>query len=534
MLDREDSMASTIPYNKSIENNLEDNKRREKKEHDELIIDYSNVLSKHRYFARSFAIQNVSYIQLEFRLSSTFDPSELAFSMNPSTSRQCTSVSIRAGDKKVIYILFSPKENSDGSSMIEGEAFVTCQLSKDHHESIKIRARLTSPELELKVMEDLDQSTLMLKTKSTEQPLPLCIYSCLENFEIVGQPLETPGIPSYVPTYIKVPTGGRFSLQFRLKSESSRGTRGISGDDTSLQHYSDAHDYGEDSESQVVDYLTLYLRDQPHEKYRILLYANTSGPDLGVTHIELPTLFYNIMETLPKSTLNPLHSSVGHFLRKIMNFHIELMQLEQTLNIPSILDVLLEQNFLSVHNETFGITREFNETPSNETDPLKSVANSLSQLYFELFALTDELIGHSLGHETAETSHLALLLYTVMLQSELFQTAEDGNIGDDSNSGGRGGCVNYSGGGSDGDGCGGGGSIGRGDHSSGTNSSDSNSNRENSEHTVRKTLPMLLIPFVRQLLFYLSFFPYSTAVSFSSLLSLSNVAQKKLINAINN
>ena len=92
--------------------------------------------------------------------------------------------------------------------------------------------------------------------------------------------------------------------------------------------------------------------------------------------------------------------------------------------------------------------------------------------YFELYCLTDELICQSLGIDTAHSSRLAVLLYTVLFKYSQFDADE--NIG---NGGG--------------------------------------------EAYKNNGVPLVLVPFLKQILYYLSYFPYSEQSSFSSLLSLS-------------
>merc|ERR1711871_1853456 len=115
----------------------------------QLVVDYCDVLFGQQYYTRSLLIHNISDIQLEFKLSSTYPSNVLSFSMTPSTARQCESLSIKAGDKKVIYLLFSPDENCEEN--VDGEAFIFCRLSKDHHESIKLRGKLHFPQLHVNV-----------------------------------------------------------------------------------------------------------------------------------------------------------------------------------------------------------------------------------------------------------------------------------------------------------------------------------------------------------------------------------------------
>jgi hypothetical protein len=127
------------------------------------VIDFGQVFIGQRYTRRSFVIVNQTDITLDFQLSSNISPRELSFSLTPVSPRTCCVVSVQPKERRFIYVIFRPltrdvtatlsreeqRENSlednlfgtsQKFSRMEGSIFVSCNLVKNHHETIKVYA----------------------------------------------------------------------------------------------------------------------------------------------------------------------------------------------------------------------------------------------------------------------------------------------------------------------------------------------------------------------------------------------------------
>merc|ERR1711871_86811 len=450
----------------------------------QLVVDYCDVLFGQQYYTRSLLIHNISDIQLEFKLSSTYPSDILSFSMTPSTVRQCESLSIKAGDKKVVYLLFSPDESCE--EKIDGEAFVSCRLSKDHHESIKLRGKLHLPlvhinmpfptssslrrqsssqnlqdqqrkisqqiaalqEVALKettntessehwvsfqrkldkisththevfATNDSEEACVVVSSTNDAEPLNISIISGLINFEIVYSSispiLSSPFVDTAENLYslinIEIPSDSQCVLRFRLKNESSRITRGISGEESTIPHYEpSAMDGQQASSSEIKEYITIYNRMSPFEKYRISL-SKDSDDDPSI-NVELLQLHHVMMQKTPKSLVSTLERSIGQYLRKFMTLRLQGMELQKKLQIDSIWNLLLESGHIYISPNDNILTQDIKGSDKS----VGSFAKILSECYFELDGLTDELISQSLGIDTTHSSRFALLLYTVLFK----------------------------------------------------------------------------------------------------------------------
>lgn len=112
------------------------------------VIDFGQVFVGQRYTRRSFVIANLSDISLDFQLSSNISPRELSFSLTPVSPRTCYAVTVHPRERRFIYVIFRPltRDNQKSSEQdsfrkfwkIEGSIFVSCNLVKNHHETIKV------------------------------------------------------------------------------------------------------------------------------------------------------------------------------------------------------------------------------------------------------------------------------------------------------------------------------------------------------------------------------------------------------------
>jgi hypothetical protein len=134
------------------------------------VIDFGQVFVGQRYTRRSFVIVNLADITLDFQLSSNISPRELSFSLTPVSPRTSCVVSVQPKEKRFIYVIFRPltrdhqkypslspnaavaepeseqcyEESGLGASRkfwkLEGSIFISCNLVKNHHETIKVYA----------------------------------------------------------------------------------------------------------------------------------------------------------------------------------------------------------------------------------------------------------------------------------------------------------------------------------------------------------------------------------------------------------
>jgi hypothetical protein len=139
------------------------------------VIDFGQVFVGQRYTRRSFVIVNLAEIPLDFQLSSNISPRELSFSLTPVSPRTSCVVSVQPKERRFIYVIFRPltrdhqkhrspslvgaataavmdpdndqscyQESGLGNSRkfwkLEGNIFISCNLVKNHHETIKVYA----------------------------------------------------------------------------------------------------------------------------------------------------------------------------------------------------------------------------------------------------------------------------------------------------------------------------------------------------------------------------------------------------------
>jgi hypothetical protein len=129
----------------------------------EPFIDFGDVFVGHMYTRRSFSVENISDIPLDFHLSSTFPSSDLSFSLTPVSPRSVSRISVLPGENRIVFLIFKPSRHDDmkrtafssENMQIHGMVFVSCKLVKNHHETLQIYAHAFDANIDVAVVPSL-------------------------------------------------------------------------------------------------------------------------------------------------------------------------------------------------------------------------------------------------------------------------------------------------------------------------------------------------------------------------------------------
>ena len=116
------------------------------------MVDFGEVFVGHLYTRRSFSIVNTAEIALDFHLTSTFEASELGFSLTPVSPRMSSRITVMPGETRVVHLIYKPcrsvaecAANDESPQRVTGMVFISCKLVKNHHEIITVRAHRFNP-----------------------------------------------------------------------------------------------------------------------------------------------------------------------------------------------------------------------------------------------------------------------------------------------------------------------------------------------------------------------------------------------------
>ncbi|GMF16773.1 unnamed protein product [Phytophthora lilii] len=462
-----------------------------------LMIDFSEVYYYKLYQNHSIVIENSSGLSLDFILSTNARPQEVSFSVSPMSFNEVTTVTLGAHASMQVFLHFRPQPKqlvlpstgvSDVVSDIEVndpwvreiEVYVSCRLVKDFRETVILRAICSQPQLMVSVANgETNESPLQRETYFSAQPTFLglvfpMLESTLSNPELsvkasdetqkflvvrntksdsnarlalrndsmffslaIDESLTQPGVAKVDLLDHGVCAGRRSTLLVTIQPQSVAVFR-VKPDVAALWKHHQLWDHS------VKEHVTLYNIKQFAEHYQVTLCFTCrcatkrrfaifdAYPDLiCVDFCSNVASFYippNISESYPISALEDIvakflqkslvpqvaskHSSVPPKLAEILN------DLESALDLASPLS---PRNLTHAAMQTFEEAEAVQVSPSR--DDLYQLVQSYRALYFDFYYITDELVWYGVrGNAVRHSLALADLAYGVVFNHEVFRS----------------------------------------------------------------------------------------------------------------
>ncbi|CAK4108569.1 unnamed protein product [Aphanomyces euteiches] len=142
-----------------------------------LEIEYGDVFYDKLYHNHSLVLENFSSLSLDFMLSSNGRAHEVGFSMSPNSFNEISSVSLGAYGRLQVFLNFRPAPKSLGApesptSTWERniEVYINCRLVKDFRETVFLKAICNYPQVNLHIA--LNRPTPGQPTSYTEPASP--------------------------------------------------------------------------------------------------------------------------------------------------------------------------------------------------------------------------------------------------------------------------------------------------------------------------------------------------------------------------
>ncbi|KAG1700098.1 hypothetical protein DVH05_011911 [Phytophthora capsici] len=469
-----------------------------------LMIDFSEVYYYKLYQNHSIVIENSSGLSLDFILSTNARPQEVSFSISPMAFNEVTTVTLGAHTSMQVFLHFRPQPKQlvlPGAGDVvtdvevndpwvrEIEVYVSCRLVKDFRETVILRAICSQPQLMVSVANgESNDSPLQRETYFSAQPTFLGLV-----FPMLESTLSSPELSVkaadethkfLVVRNTKSDSNARLALRndsmfFSLTIDDSLTQPGAANVDlldhgvcagrrstllVTIQPLSVAifrvkpdvvalwkhHQLWDHS---VKEHVTLYNIKQFAEHYQVTLCFTCSN----VASFYIPP---NISESYPISALEDI---VAKFLQNyeytwkwLISYHEKALapqgspkhssghsspahKLADILNdLESALDLALPlspRNLTHAAMQTFEETEIVQATPSR--DDLYQLVQSYRALYFDFYYITDELVWYGVrGNAVRHSLALADLAYGIVFNHEVFRSflgdsrATNGDLGD--------------------------------------------------------------------------------------------------------
>ncbi|CEG39259.1 PapD-like [Plasmopara halstedii] len=451
-----------------------------------LLIDFSEVYYNKLYQNHSIVIENSSSLSLDFILSSNARPQEVGFSVSPMSFYEVTTITLESHASMQVFLYFRPQpkqttllsETSDVLSddqliepwVREIEVYVSCRLVKDFRETVIIRAICSQPQLMVNVSNgDKHDPPLQLKRCYSVQPNSLgLVFSMLESnlsspemsitaadesykcivvrntkkdmyarialrndslfFTVaIDEVLTQPGAAT-VDLHDHGMCAGRKSTLIVTIQPQGVGVFRVQPDVAALRKHHQLWDHS------VKEHVTLYNINQFAEHYQVTLCFTCSN----VASFYIPP---NISENFPVSALEDI---IAKFLQNyeytwkwLISYHentlisethsadqqLPALNLTQVLNnLELALDLVSP---LSPQNLTHAAVQSFDEADGIpiSRDDLYQLVLSYRALYFDFYYITDELVWYGVrGNSVRHSLALADLAYGVVFGHEVFQS----------------------------------------------------------------------------------------------------------------
>ncbi|KDO27419.1 hypothetical protein SPRG_07007 [Saprolegnia parasitica CBS 223.65] len=120
-----------------------------------LEIEYGDVFYDKLYHNHSVLLENFSSLSLDFMLSSNGRPHEVGFSMSPTSFNEISSVTLGAYQRLQVFLNFRPapkKATATSESWVRNiEVYVNCRLVKDFRETVFLKATCNMPQLHVHI-----------------------------------------------------------------------------------------------------------------------------------------------------------------------------------------------------------------------------------------------------------------------------------------------------------------------------------------------------------------------------------------------
>ncbi|ETM48657.1 hypothetical protein L914_06829 [Phytophthora nicotianae] len=453
-----------------------------------LMIDFSEVYYYKLYQNHSIVIENSSGLSLDFILSTNARPQEVSFSVSPMSFNEVTTVTLGAHASMQVFLHFRPQPRqlilpSAANEVVsdvevnepwvrEIEVYVSCRLVKDFRETVIIRAICSQPQLMVNVANgETNQSPLQRETYFSAQPTFLgLVFPMLEStlsspelstkaadetqkylvvrntksdsyarlalrndsmfFSLaIDDTLTQPGAATVDLLDHGVCAGRRSTLLVTIQPQSVAVFR-VKPDVTALWKHHQLWDHS------VKEHVTLYNIKQFAEHYQVTLCFTCSN----VASFYIPP---NISESYPISALEDI---VAKFLQNyqytwkwLISYHEKTLvsakhSVGQSSSAPKLTEILndLENALdlaspLSPRNLTHAAMQTFDEEENVQTtsnrDDLYQLVQSYRALYFDFYYITDELVWYGVrGNAVRHSLALADLAYGVVFNHEVFRS----------------------------------------------------------------------------------------------------------------
>ncbi|KAG6974239.1 hypothetical protein JG687_00000464 [Phytophthora cactorum] len=453
-----------------------------------LMIDLSEVYYYKLYQNHSIVIENSSGLSLDFILSTNARPQEVSFSVSPLSFNEVTTVTLGAHTSMQVFLHFRPQPKqpvlpSASNEVVsdvemnepwvrEIEVYVSCRLVKDFRETVIIRAICSQPQLLVQVANgETNDSPLQRETYFSAQPTFLgLVFPMLEStlsspelstkaadetqkylvvrntksdsyarlalrndslfFSLaIDDILTQPGAATVDLLDQGVCAGRRSTLLVTIQPQSVAVFR-VKPDVAALWKHHQLWDHS------VKEHVTLYNIKQFAEHYQVTLCFSCSN----VASFYIPP---NISESYPISALEDI---VAKFLQNyeytwkwLISYHEKTLvsakhsggqsspasKLAEILNdLENALDLASP---LSPRNLTHAAMQTFDEEESAQTtasrDDLYQLVQSYRALYFDFYYITDELVWYGVrGNAVRHSLALADLAYGVVFDHEVFRS----------------------------------------------------------------------------------------------------------------
>ncbi|CAI5728879.1 unnamed protein product [Peronospora destructor] len=456
-----------------------------------LTIDFNKVYYYKLYQNHSIVIENSSGLSLDFILSTNARPQEVSFSVTLMSFNEVTTVTLGAHAHMQVFLHFRPQPKQmtllgasdvadsemDDPWVREIEVYVSCRLVKDFRETVVLRAICSQPQLMVKVMNgetnktpsqsetyfsaqptflglvflmlestlsipglsakaaDETQKFLVVRNTKSDTNARLALRNDSMFFSIaIDESLTQPGAATVDLLNHGISAGRRSTLLVTVQPQSVAVFR-VKPDVTALWKHHQLWDHS------VKEHVTLYNIRQFAEHYQVTLCFTYSN----VASFYVPP---NITESCPISALEDI---VAKFLQNyectwkwLISYHeksltsqifpkhspsqlppspapklVEILdELESALDLASPLS---PRNLTHTTMQTFEEAKSVQAAPSR--DNLYQLVQSYRALYFDFYYITDELVWHGVrGNAVRHSLALADLAYGVVFNHEVFQS----------------------------------------------------------------------------------------------------------------
>ncbi|GMF35281.1 unnamed protein product [Phytophthora fragariaefolia] len=455
-----------------------------------LMIDFSEVYYYKLYQNHSIVIENSSGLSLDFILSTNARPQEVSFSVSPLAFNEVTTVTLGAHTSMQVFLHFRPQPKhlvlpSSGASDVmtdvevndpwvrEIEVYVSCRLVKDFRETVILRAICSQPQLMVNVANgDTSESPLHRETYFSAQPTFLgLVFPMLES--TLSSPEQSVKAANETQKFLVVRnTRSDSNARLALRNDSMFFSLAIDEDLTQPGVAKvDLLDHGVCAGRRST--LLVTIQPQGAAIFRV-------NPDVAALWKHHQLWDHSVKEHVTLYNIKQFAEHYQYTWKWLISYHEKSLSPQTSTKhssgqssaspAPKLAEILndLENALdlaspLSPRNLTHAAMQTFEEAETTSAAPsrddLYQLVQSYRALYFDFYYITDELVWHGVrGNAVRHSLALADLAYGVVFNHDVFRSF----VGDA---------------------------------------------RTGSEPVDAVAFPRLLLPWVRQLGHFLSFFP---------------------------